>query len=155
MKARSLEDAVSRYGEIINGVWKNEADWMCLTEMPRWFENQVINSFTKKGCSRIYLNRDIQQPLLDALYSIKKLGLDDELKTFNGCLNVRPVRGENVISTHAYGLALDFNALLNPMGSFHSSFSSDFVACFQKAGFAWGGCFHREIDCMHFSYAWE
>lgn len=154
MKVKTFRDAEKRYGEIKNRVWSNEKHWMSLVRMPEWFLKTVTNSFTHKPCRAIYLNEDMKQPLLDALENVFLAGVRHELITFDGCFSIRPVRGfMNAVSAHSYGLALDFNAADNQLGQ-TPSFSNEFVNCFKKTGFSWGGDFPR-IDGMHFSYAWE
>ena len=154
MKCTSVQDAKSRYGEIINGVWADEAKWMVMFTPPSWFSLQVINSATGKPTGRIYMNKDLVEPLTDALRNLVMAGCYEELKTFGGCFIIRDVRGmPGKPSTHSYGLALDFNEQEMPLGA-ASKWSDAFVKAFTDAGFTWGGNFKR-LDPQHFSLAWE
>lgn len=155
----TVEDAIKRYGVITpaaNGQpakWSDEYKWMVLFNTPDWFQTQV-NGMDGKPCRRIYLNKDMAQPLTTALGLVKDRGLETQLKTFDGCFNIRFVRGTtDQPSTHTYGLALDLNAGENPLNG-TPTFSSEIIACFTDAGFTWGGNFKRK-DGMHFSFAWE
>lgn len=156
MTTRDL--AVKRYGPIDLGAghWPNQSKWIKMLDIPAgWFPNwKVLDS--QIPVTHIACNIDIHQPLMAALTALKVRGMAHLLRTYDGCLNVRPVRGSNLMSTHAYGLGLDINASTNPMSPvLHTDMSQDFVHCFTEQGFAWGGNFHSRKDPMHYSYAWE
>jgi hypothetical protein len=151
---KSIAEAESRYGSISNNQWPKESAWMKTLTIPDWASKNWINSATGKPTTRIYMNSDAHQPMLDALENLKKRGLLSELKTFDGCFNIRDVRGvPGMISTHAYGLAIDINAKENGLGK-EPKLSKDFVQCFTDAGWTWGGNFKRK-DGMHFEFAWN
>lgn len=98
---------------------------------------------------KIYCNRDMVQPLLDALKNIKERGLEDQIKTYDGCFNIRNKRGSTTWSMHAWGLAVDINATWNKMGT-KGTMTPEFVKCFTDAGFDWGGNWSTRTDPMHF-----
>lgn len=152
MKATSLAGAQARYGAIVNGRWADEAKWCLLMPAPaalKW-----INSATKGPVTHIYLNKDMLAALNLAFQNIIDRNLVDELKTFDGCFEIRDVRAEpGHPSCHSYGLAIDINAATNKLGE-APTMNPRLVTCFVDAGFDWGGNFHRK-DGMHFSYAWE
>lgn len=149
--------AANRYGHIdlASKFWPDQNHWIKMLEIPvGWFPHwRVLDS--KSIVKHIACNIDIHGPLMSALTEVRFHGLGQELHTFDGCFNIRQVRGATSISAHAYGLALDLNAAENPLGSLHSKFSSKFVDCFIKFGFSWGGNFHGRKDPMHFSWCWE
>lgn len=97
---------------------------------------------------RVYCNRDIHGPLLHALCLLDERGLLCELKTWNGCFEIRKKRGLASMSLHSWGLAVDVNAAENPLGA-KPVLSAEFVACWTEAGFDWGGNWSRP-DGMHF-----
>ena len=72
----------------------------------------------------------------------------NELKTFDGCFNIRKKRGLGSMSLHAWGLAIDVNAAWNGL-NVTPVLSAGFVKCFTDAGFEWGGTWTRK-DGMHF-----
>lgn len=153
----TLKDAQDRYGIIdpVHKTWSTQNQWMTLLVLPEDLvcENWLVGG-TITPVRRIYCNKDMVNPLLAALCNVKERGLQSELKTFDGCFNIRMVRGSiDQPSTHSYGLAIDLNAKENPLGG-PCEFSDEFVKCFMDVGFAWGGHFHR-LDGMHFSYAYE
>ena len=151
----TYEEAVQRYGEIVNGKWPNEAQWMDFAFVPEgirlfkagYFEN--LHKFVRK----IYCNKDMKPALEQALRNVRDQGLSAQLQTFAGCFNIRPVRGSDKLSTHSYGLAIDINSESNPLGA-EPTMSPELVKCFTDAGFTWGGNFKRK-DGMHFEYAWN
>jgi hypothetical protein len=114
---------------------------------------------------RIYCHKDLVKPLDKAFRALIASGRVKELKTWDGCYNVRPIRGmekkwqrfqmegypqagAKYLSTHAWGMAIDVNAFENGLGR-KPKLSAGFVKCFKDAGFVWGGDFNR-LDGMHF-----
>lgn len=100
---------------------------------------------------RIYCNRDLVTPLRDALYHLIHRGLLHELKTWDGCFNIRNKRGASTPSLHSWGLAIDLNAAWNRRGQ-PPTLPPGFVECFKDAGFDWGGDW-KTPDGMHFQLA--
>jgi D-alanyl-D-alanine carboxypeptidase len=60
----------------------------------------------------------------------------------------RDVRGEDVKSTHAFGVAVDVNALANPLGT-TGDMPEEVVRQWEAEGGEWGGDWSRS-DPMHF-----
>jgi hypothetical protein len=102
---------------------------------------------------RIYCHQDLL-PLLDQTFQVLAiLGLANEITTFDGCWNVRRVRGSEDNprwSIHSFGLAIDLNAAENPMGG-PVKFSTRFLAAMKACGWTCGADFHRK-DGMHFQW---
>ena len=98
---------------------------------------------------KIYCNKDLVLPLQQALQSLIVTGRVTELKTWDGCFNIRKKRGLSSMSLHSWGLAIDVNAAWNGLGK-KSTLSDEFVKCFTDAGFAWGGNWKGRSDPMHF-----
>jgi hypothetical protein len=147
----SLSDAQARYGLIQNGMWGNLLQWCVSYALPPGFS--MMNGGILQR--HIYCNKDIEPALDQALKSVLARGLSSQLKTFDGCLMVRDVRGlPGQPSCHSYACAVDFNAATNQLGDVNGDMSPEVVQCFKDAGFAWGGDFQR-VDKMHFSLAWE
>ena len=97
---------------------------------------------------KIYCNKDLVKPLSMALQSLIKSGYVKELKTWDGCFNIRKKRGLTSMSLHSWGLAIDINAFENGL-NMQPKLSAGFVKCFTDAGFDWGGVWQRK-DGMHF-----
>lgn len=97
---------------------------------------------------KLYCNRDIIGPLSNAFRNLISRGFVNELKTFDGCFNIRKKRGLSSMSLHSWGIAIDVNAAWNQL-NMTPTLSQGFVKCFIDAGFDWGGTWQRK-DGMHF-----
>ncbi len=71
------------------------------------------------------------------------------INTYDGCFNIRLVRGGTKPSIHSWGLAIDVNANDFPLGS-HSKQNMDLVNAFVDNGFFPGQQFKHRPDPMHF-----
>lgn len=117
---------------------------------------------------RIYCHPLLIAPLERAFRNLIVRGYVNELKTWDGCWNCRPIRGEeqrynalmvagrieeaiNLLSIHSWANAIDVNASENGLGK-KPKLSKGFVKCFTDAGFEWGGNWPRQ-DGMHFQLA--
>ena len=101
---------------------------------------------------RVYGNYVLKDPLRRAFQNLLVSGCAAELKSFDGCFNVRRMRGSGSLSVHSWGLAVDFNAASNPFGG-PVRFSDEFIKCFADAGFEPGALWSKP-DGMHFQLCW-
>lgn len=97
---------------------------------------------------KLYCNKDIVKPLTAAFKNLITSGYVKELKTWDGCFNIRKKRGASSPSLHSWGVAIDINAGWNAFGA-KPTLSAGFVKCFTDAGFDWGGTWSKP-DGMHF-----
>lgn len=157
MKATTRSAAIQRYGQIDLGhqSWPQQGKWLGLMEIPADVQAKLSWKVYGNPVHHINCNVDIHIPLLAALKSICDHNLQHELHTFDGCFNIRAVRGSASVSAHSYGLAIDINSDTEKLGQAVSHLSPAFVKCFTDQGFDWGGNFHSRKDPMHFSYCWE
>lgn len=145
------EEAIEKYGPIEDGAWANEAECCEIVSVPTGLEGWQKSDGQVR---HIYCNKDMSAALTAALRNVVVRGLADQLKTFDGCLMIRSVRGHpEQMSTHSYALAIDINAATNALGT-EGDMSDELAACFTDEGFSWGKLFHR-ADPMHLSFAWE
>lgn len=114
---------------------------MVLWDVPKELEIGLIPK-------KIYCNKDMVKPLGIAFKNLIDTGHVNELKTYDGCFNIRKKRGLSSMSLHSWGVAVDFNAFENGLGK-EPKLSAGFVKCFVDAGFDWGGIWRRK-DGMHF-----
>lgn len=159
-KMPTLQQAIQRYGHIdfAARVWPDQQKWMTMlhidpTAFPNW---KVIG--TDHPVHAIYCNIDMAPALREALEQVRARGHGGLLKSFDGCFNIRMVRGSSgKPSLHSYGLAIDINAHDNELGQTTGGFydQPDFVKCFTAQEFDWGGNFKQRKDPMHFSFGWE
>ena len=97
---------------------------------------------------RIYGHELLEAPLRRAMRLLVERNLSWEWQTYDGCMNIRPMKGGSKWSVHSWGLAIDLNARENPYGA-EPVLSPEFVSCFTESGFTWGGIW-RTPDGMHF-----
>ncbi len=97
---------------------------------------------------RLYCNKDLINPLEQAFTNLISRGVIGQLESWDGCFNIRTKRGGTTSSLHSWGIAVDVNAASNRFGQ-KPSLSPEFVACFEDAGFEWGGRWTKP-DGMHF-----
>ena len=114
---------------------------MVLWDVPNELEIGVIPK-------RIYCNKNMVVPLSNAFKKLIDTNCVDELKTWDGCFNIRKKRGLTSMSLHSWGLAVDVNAFENGLNQV-PKLSKEFVECFTSSGFDWGGIWQRK-DGMHF-----
>lgn len=114
---------------------------MILWDVPAELEIGVIPK-------KIYCNKDMVTPLSKAFKALIVTGCVNELKTWDGCFNIRKKRGLTSMSLHSWGIAIDVNAFENGL-NMKPKLSAKFVKCFTDNGFDWGGTWQR-IDAMHF-----
>ena len=114
---------------------------MVLWDVPTELEIGVIPK-------KIYCNKDLVKPLSIALQFLINTGYVKELKTWDGCFNIRKKRGLSSMSLHSWGIAIDVNAFENGL-NMQPKLSAGFVKCFTDAGFVWGGLWQRK-DGMPF-----
>ena len=58
---------------------------------------------------KLYCNKDIVAPLTQAFTNLISTGKVSELKTWDGCFNIRKKRGLSSMSLHSWGIAIDVN----------------------------------------------
>lgn len=131
-------DAMKKYGHPKT----NEAKHMTLWDVPAHLEIGVLPK-------RLYCNRDLIGPLSKAFELLKARGLADDIKTWDGCFNIRPMKGTKATySLHSWGIAIDIDAAWNGFNK-PTHLAKEIVACFKEAGFEWGGDWGTK-DGMHF-----
>jgi hypothetical protein len=154
-KPHSTDECTARYGPLrfsseLGLHWPEAPKWISPWKVP---DPVVLKLQTGQRVHRIFANKDIHAPLTAAFHDLIQTGAYAELITFDGCFNVRWVRGNSGIpSYHSWGIALDFNATHNPLGAERGSFSETFLDCWRDAGFRWGGDFSGRKDPMHLEW---
>lgn len=120
----------------------NEAKHMTLWDVPAHLELGTIPN-------RLYCNKAMVGPLSKAFANLIAGGFVDQLITWDGCFNIRPMKGTRATpSLHSWGMAIDINAAWNGFKK-PVTMGVDFASCFKSAGFDWGGDWATK-DGMHF-----
>lgn len=119
--------------------------------------NPVIHLSNPVIPAAIYVHKDFALDVDLWLTELHSQGLLYEIKTWDGCFNIRKKRGLSSLSLHAFGLAVDINAAHNPLGLTREQaiakglrpFSPKFIEVsreFMECGADWTG----RPDGMHF-----
>lgn len=119
------------------------------------FENEYLITVTHafaSGPVTFRCHKAMATALHDVWQYLTDNGLIHLLETFDGCYNNRPVRGGTAKSLHSWGLALDVNAALFPLGSKNRQ-NHELTVAFEMFGFWYGGDYHSRPDPMHYQYA--
>jgi len=119
--------------------------------MTLWDVPAAINKAIPVIPNMIYCNDDMVAPLQKAFENIIERCLQEQIKTWDGCFNIRAKRGLKSWSLHSWGIAIDINAAWNRLGA-QPTMSAELVKCFTDAGLHWGGTWTRK-DGMHFQLA--
>lgn len=135
----TAKDCFERFGDPVI----NEGHYMLLWDVP-----QYINGNIPTIPNKIYCNKQMVLPLEIAFLDIIDKGLSKQIVTWDGCFNIRKMRGLSSMSLHSWGIAIDINAAWNGLGK-EPTMSKELVKCFTDAGFDWGGDWKRK-DGMHF-----
>lgn len=130
-------DCIAKYGPP-----SAKSKWLKLWDVPPELELGMIPK-------RLYCNVDLIEPLSRAFGNIIERCLIEQVKTWDGCFNIRPIRGGRSWSLHSWAIAVDINAFENGLGQ-TPKMSKELVKCFTDAGFDWGGYWKNRPDGMHF-----
>lgn len=112
-----------------------------------WQVQQDFPWFPKKA---FLVNKDFQKKLFEAFTELQAEGLHTEIKTFDGCYNLRNTRDSSLPSLHSWAMALDINAAIEKLGQKTTNWSDRFIEI-MTAHVYWGGQFISRKDPMHFS----
>jgi len=102
---------------------------------------------------RVYGHVKVMPAFTDAMEEFRdRVGIGEIRErgwdVWGGCWNFRPARGYESLSTHAWGIAVDLNPHLAPLGK-PSRQPQILVDIMKARGFVYGGEFAR-VDGMHF-----
>jgi len=118
----------------------------------RWLP-QTVNSLLKiTTVNRVNEKLQAISDELDALPALKKY-----LAPSAGTFHWRTVRGENRLSAHSFGIAIDINVKYGNYWQWDTDLSYknriplELTEIFEKHGFIWGGKWYH-YDTVHFEY---
>ncbi|MBW3562268.1 MAG: M15 family metallopeptidase [Actinobacteria bacterium] len=128
-----------------------EGDGQVFAQDPEWETAHIVSvDLPVLGSARCH--RAVVESLRGALTELEDEGLGHlvDADGFAGCHNPRLIAPGDAVSRHAWGVAVDLNAGVNPTGT-GSSQDQRLVETFTRWGFTWGG-FWLIPDPMHFEY---
>ena len=146
------QDCINRFGTPINeqSLWE-------MRNMVLYALNPTIHLANGVIPSKIYCNKVFGKSIEAWLLALKDADVLKEIKTWDGCFNVRMKRGLRSLSLHSFGCAVDINASHNPLGLTREDcirrgltpFSAKFIETsrpFMECGADW----KTRPDGMHF-----
>lgn len=151
-----VEKCLRKYGNPLDDPAAFERKWMVKYNVPLF-----ICTHIPALPNHIYCNIEITTPLEKILNCLIESGYYKEIKTWDGCFNIRPQRGTTTIpSLHSFGIAVDLNAADNPFRTTYQQaiekglkpFTDAFVNAWRDNGWTCGADFKKNPDRMHFSY---
>lgn len=130
-------DCLDKYG-----LPSAKSKWLKVYSLP---DELQVEHLPKK----IFCNVDFIEPYKSAIKNLHERNCIDEIKTFDGCFNIRKMRGLNSWSLHSWAIAIDLNAYQNQLFT-KGKWSKKFIGCWLDAGFDYGGYWIKRSDPMHF-----
>jgi len=129
------------------------ANWASVARLgdpstPEWQAQNLTWIEPVKG-QRWQVYKPAQSAFEGLLGDLAKLGYHP---ISSGGYNYRNIRGGNQLSQHAFGTAIDVNALTNAMGQSATDIPHA-AELAKKWGLEWGGNWKNRPDPMHFEYA--
>lgn len=145
---KSQAQLIAKFGDPYKNRLAFESKWMVL-----WIVPDDIRKEIPVMPAKIYLNKVIRDVLERTLRKLIELGLHEEIKTWDGCFNIRAKRGSAGISLHSWGIAVDLNAATNPFRG-KVNWSAAFLKVWRDIGWICGADWSAASkDGMHFQ--WE
>ncbi|WP_426291992.1 M15 family metallopeptidase [Dyadobacter endophyticus] len=145
---KSQSQLIAKFGDPYKDRLGFERKWMVL-----WVVPANIRAAIPCMPAKIYLNKLILVPLEKTLRKLIEAGLHEEIKTWDGCFNIRSKRGSSGISLHSWGIAVDLNAATNPFRG-KVTWSASFLKVWRDIGWICGADWSvNSKDGMHFQ--WE
>jgi hypothetical protein len=147
--------ALKVYGK--PGIAATQGKYMEVWEVPDDIEKAFAHvRFSAVGTigfpKKVFINKDFRPELEKALRNVITRGLAKELKTWDGCYQLRAkVANPSSYSMHAWGLAIDLNAAENGYNR-PVKLSNAFLKCFTDCHII-SGAFWSVKDGMHFELA--
>jgi len=137
------EDPATKGRVVILGEWERQS----IVSFAPPFE---LRDGKGRPISTIPCHRLAAPALKRALEDLKSRSFGHLINTFDGCFFARHMGWDpkRALSRHTWGIAVDVNARLFPLGS-KGKQDERLIAAFARQGFAWGGDW-RTPDPMHF-----
>lgn len=164
--AGSMEEFSDNYGAIVLSAGESERVLQDLfegeipttqAEMTKWLVTIQVPYLDKEGNRKtrnLQVHKKLAENFIQALTEIADIGF----KAYDlGTYSFRNATAANILSQHAYGVAIDVNPAENPyIGETGNSWereseyaiTNDVVSIMKRHGFRWGGEYE---DFMHFS----
>jgi hypothetical protein len=143
---KTQKQLISLYGNPAEDQQTFERKWMVIWDIP-----DDINAKIKALPNKMYCHKALVAPLEKTFRALIAAGVHTEIKTYDGCFNVRKKRGLSTLSVHAFGLAIDLNAAWNPLGG-KVTWSPAFIKVWRDLKWTCGTDWTTRKDGMHFQW---
>jgi hypothetical protein len=139
----------SRFGEPAVGLPYGE-DWVTLD--PGFLRRHIVTRRVPL-LGDVTCHRRMIPTLRSAMAELSRRGLGHLVNAgeYAGCYAPRRIQPSGTLSLHAWGLAVDLNAVSNPLGG-ESNQDPRLVRVMKRHRFFWGGDFPTVRDPMHFEF---
>jgi GH24 family phage-related lysozyme (muramidase) len=137
----------------LSPAWKTWGrKWVVWLDLSPWADHlRDVGALWSAGKCGFWGNKILQGPINKVFSLLAARGLLQEIETFDGCWNPRPMTSGERLSVHSWGLALDFNADANPYGG-EVNFSDQFLQTWADCGWECGATWSTP-DGMHVQWA--
>lgn len=143
---KTQKQLIGKFGNPMIDNLTFERKWMTV-----WYVPEGIRKAIPALPARIYCNKLIALQLQETFYALIAAEVHAEIKTYDGCFNIRKKRGLSTISVHAFGLAIDLNAAWNQLGK-KVTWSKEFLQVWRDTGWTLGADWTGRVDGMHFQW---
>lgn len=143
-KLKTQAQLIAKFGNPATNTPLFEKNWMVIWDIP-----DDINKSIPALPNRVYVNKILVAHLENTFRELISANVHHEIKTWDGCFNVRKKRGLSTLSTHAFGIAVDLNAAWNPLGG-KISWTDKFLSVWRNTGWVCGADWSGRKDGMHF-----
>ena len=145
----SYDEIYEIFGDPLQAGWWKANGAFCA--VPAELNHAFPYNHQRTGVHGFWCHRKMVGPFQAAYKNIVDSGLANELESYDGCHNLRNIRGGDKLSLHSFAIAVDHNALTNPLGA-EPRMGCRLVTCFTIEGFTYGGSFKRK-DGMHLEWS--
>ena len=115
-----------------------------------WIDEHIAVA-TVPIIGRIQCHRELIEPVREAMQELVDRGAEHVIDDYAGCWAPRTSGTTGPLSSHAWGMSIDFNARANPYGA-EPNQPDILVEVMSDHGFLWGGDWDVP-DAMHFEYS--
>lgn len=142
---KNYQEIYEKFGDPLQSGWESVNLAFC--EVPASFKCFSL----VRGKRGFYCHKKLVGQFQKVFNEIEAKGLTKEVYSFDGCWNVRKIRGGTKLSLHSWAIAIDINYEGNELGNQNPKMPKSLINIFAKYNFYWGGNFSR-CDGMHFEY---
>lgn len=137
-----LKDQITTFEDLLGPI-----ETLSDAQREQWAESNFVSvelpfalqlGFAPQKVNHIRVHRRAV-PFFDAVFrEISAAGLRSAIRTLDGTSNVHLTKRGKSWSAHVYGVAIDFNAATNEVGT-PGNMDPQLIAVFKRNGFIWGG----------------